>query len=368
MARVLFVEPFYGGSHKAFADGLKEHSHHAVELLTLPPGEWRRRMRRGAQELAAKARELPGEFALLIATDMLDLPVFLALTRPFFDRVPVLYYLHENQFTYPRLRGTKLNSWFGQINYLSALAADRVVFNSHYHRGDFLGALRVLAQQPNNWLVAEAIAGIEAKSGALPVGVELEWLDAHRVRRDPSLPPLVLWNHRWEFDKAPEVFARAVTNLAEEGVDFRLALAGEPGDNPSPAIRALREALGERVEHFGFIDSRAEYARLLWESDIVVSTARHEFFGVGIVEALYCGCLPVTPARYNYPALVPTRLHGRCLYETEAELVERLRVALADPPDAGEALRASAARFGWTEVGPIWDAEIERLAAARPGR
>ncbi|MCC7088998.1 MAG: DUF3524 domain-containing protein, partial [Dehalococcoidia bacterium] len=142
MARGLFVEPFYGGSHRAFLDGLVAHGGHELELLTLPEGEWRRRMRRGAQELAARADEVHESFDFLVVSDMLDLPVFLALTRPRFERVPVLAYFHENQFTYPRLRGTKFNSWFGQVNYLTALAADVVAFNSEFHREDFLGALR----------------------------------------------------------------------------------------------------------------------------------------------------------------------------------------------------------------------------------
>jgi hypothetical protein len=106
VARGLFVEPFYGGSHKAFLDGLVRNSTHELELLTLPEGEWRRRMRRGAQELARAAHDVAGPFDFLVASDMLDLPAFLALTRPRFDRVPVLAYFHENQMTYPRLRGT----------------------------------------------------------------------------------------------------------------------------------------------------------------------------------------------------------------------------------------------------------------------
>src|SRR6185295_10633693 len=195
--------------------------------------------RRGAQELAAAASSVTGDFDFLVATDMLDLPSFLALTRPRFSSLPVLLYMHENQFTYPRLRGTKLNSWFGQINYLSACAADAVAFNSEYHRQYFLGALRTLATQPNNWLLPEAIDALERKSFALPVGVELAWLDEHRLGRDPGEPPLILWNHRWEFDKAPDMFARVVLHLAADGVPFRLALAGDPGPNPHPALARL---------------------------------------------------------------------------------------------------------------------------------
>ena len=369
MARGLFVEPFFGGSHRAFAEGLVGHGGHELELLTLPGREWRRRMRLGAQALAERAAALDGEFDFLLVSDMLDLAAFLALTRPRFARTPVLLFMHENQLTYPRLRGTKLNSWFGQINYLSALAADRVAFNSAYHRDDFLGALEQLERQTNNWLAREGIAAIRARSAVLPVGVDLASLGeeppAPRSGGGAGGSPLVLWNHRWEFDKAPEAFARTVTALAEEGLDFRVAVAGERGDNPSAAMLELPERLGGRLVQFGPVAGREAYARLLREADVTVSSARHEFFGISTVEAMWCGCLPVAPRRYNYPALVPEALHGRCLYGTEAELLALTREAiLTGAGDADRAaLRASAGRFAWERAGPLWEAALDALSA-----
>ena len=365
MARGLFIEPFYGGSHRAFADGLVRHSRHSIDLLTLPEGEWRRRMRSGAQELAPQAMAAPGEVDFLIATDMLDLGTFLALTRRRFGSTPVLLYMHENQFTYPRIAGTKLNSWFGAMNYLSALAANRVAFNSPYHREDFLGALRTLSGMPNNWLDASRIDEIEAKSVVLPVGVELDWLDELRPENLSAGVPLILWNHRWEFDKAPDVFARALLALAGEGVAFRVAIAGDPGLNPHPALAELRESLGERIVQFGKVERREAYGRLLWASDVTVSTTRHEFFGVGMVEAMYCGCLPVAPAQFTYPWLIPAELHATCLWETEPELLWRLRHAIRSvpPPAATAALRTSAERFAWPRITTLFDAEIDALLA-----
>jgi glycosyltransferase involved in cell wall biosynthesis len=365
--RVLFIEPFYGGSHRAFADGLRDHSRHEIVLLMLPEAEWRRRMRRGAQELAPAALALDGHFDAIVATDMLDLTTFLALTRRRFAHTPVLFYLHENQFTYPRIRGTKLNSWFGAMNYLSAAAADRVAFNSDYHRTDFLTALRTLDAGPNNWLLPSQVDLIEAQSSVLPIGVELGWLDElHPERSEPKheeRDPLVVWNARWEFDKAPDVFARALIRLHAEGVAFDVAIAGDPGPNPHPAMHELRVALGERVLQYGLLPTRSDYGRLLWRSDVVVSTARHEFFGVGMVEALYAGCFPVAPAAHNYPALVPSGLHTSCLWRDEDELAELLRAALRGNRPGGEELRASAARFAWDVVAPRWDRALEALAA-----
>jgi glycosyltransferase involved in cell wall biosynthesis len=371
--RVLFVDPFFDGSHRAFGEGMARHSRHEVVLLTLPGGEWRRRMRLGAQELARAVAAVPGSFDALVATDMLDVPLFLALTRPRFENTPALAYFHENQLTYPRIRGTKLNSWFGAINYNSALAADMVAFNSAFHRDDFLDALRTLASGPNNWLDTAGIDAMEAKANVLPVGVELQAILEAAVTPKPGEgPPLILWNHRWEFDKAPDVFARALLSLAESGADFRVAIAGEEGLNPHPAMFEIREALGERIVHFGHAATRAQYLTLLAASDIVVSTTRHEFFGVGMVEAMAAGCLPVVPARYNYPALVPRELHPASLWDTEDDLRERLATMLRftrEQPTEGaharKALRESALRFAWPRVAAQWDAAIEDLALSR---
>lgn len=357
--RVLFVEPFYGGSHRDFADGLVNYSQHEIALLTLPAADWRKRMRRGAIELARDVSQLRERFDAVVVTDMLDLPTFLALTRPRFEHTPVLAYFHENQFTYPRIRGTKLNSWFGQVNYATALAADGVAFNSAYHRQDFLGALRKLAKQPNNWLVAETLDVIEARSDVLPVGLELGWMDA--FERSDVGPATVLWNHRWEFDKSPEMFVRTLESLAEEGLPFHVIVAGDPGSNPHPVLMDAPVRLPGRVLHHGFAAGKDEYARLLHRADIVVSTTRHEFFGISMLEAIYAGAFPLLPKAFTYPEMLPDSLHDSCLYEGEDQFRSMLRAHIMERPRSTAELRQSAARFAWDRVAPQWDDAIERL-------
>ena len=210
--RVLFAEPFYGGSHRDLLDGLRRHSTHEILPLVMEGERWRARMRRGAQYLARDVASIEGTPDLIVATDMLDLPAFLALTRRTLGSTPSMLYMHENQLTYPRIRGTKLNSWFGQINYLSATVADCVAFNSEYHRRDFLAALSTLRSEPNNWLVPDTVEAIEAKSFVLPLGLELSPLDGSRVK-DPNGSARVVWNQRWEFDRAPDMFVRVLEKV-----------------------------------------------------------------------------------------------------------------------------------------------------------
>ncbi len=40
------------------------------------------------------------------------------------------------------------------------------------------------------------------------------------------------------------------------------------------------------------------------ESDVIVSTAEHEFFGISVVEAIAAGAYPLLPRRLSYPEIL----------------------------------------------------------------
>jgi glycosyltransferase involved in cell wall biosynthesis len=174
----------------------------------------------------------------------------------------------------------------------------------------------------------------------------------------------VLWNQRWEYDKDPETMLQALYALADEGLQFRVALAGENFRVTPDEFNQARSRLGDRLEHYGYAESEAEYAELLHRADIVLSTAIHEFFGVSVVEAIYRGCLPVLPRRLSYPELLPPELHERCLYDDFAGLLARLRSAIAEPA-APSTLREAMARFDWSLQAPAYDALMEEGANSR---
>jgi glycosyltransferase involved in cell wall biosynthesis len=363
--KILLVEPYYGGSHRAWAEGYAAHSRHEVTLVTHAARFWKWRMQGAAATLAEQVRVLPVRPDLILASDMLNLPAFLGLAGDLLAGVPTALYCHENQLTYPLPPGEKRDLTYGIINWLSMLVADCVFFNSRYHLEDwFEEVVRLLKHFPD-YTHVHHIAEVRAKSEVLPVGCDLRRFNVISNNRS-SRAPLILWNQRWEYDKDPETFFRALYALADEGAVFNVALAGKSHRQSASEFEAARERLGSRVVHWGYADE-AQYGILLRQADIVVSTAWHEFFGVAIVEAVYCGCFPVLPRRLTYPELVPPSHHEACLYEGFEGLLARLGWALAHP-DRARALAAelcpAVARFDWAEMAPHYDDALATLVAA----
>ncbi|RMG56394.1 MAG: DUF3524 domain-containing protein, partial [Gammaproteobacteria bacterium] len=278
--RIHLLEPFFGGSHREWALGYQRHSRHEVELHTLPGSYWKWRMWGGAVALARKYREVLALPDLWLATDMLDLATFLGLLHdvPGAAAVPVVAWFHENQLTYPWSPtdadvGAGRDMQYAFINFTTALAAGRIVFNSAFHRDSFLHALpRMLRRFPDR-RQRDLVPALWDKAHVLPVGLELKALDAWSDTPRSEGPPIVLWNHRWEFDKGPEPFFRALMVLAGEGVPFRLVVLGESFAR-SPAIFAeAGERLADRILHWGFVPDKAEYYRWLWRADILPVTS-----------------------------------------------------------------------------------------------
>jgi glycosyltransferase involved in cell wall biosynthesis len=366
--RILLVEPYYGGSHRAWADGYFQHSAHDVELLTLPPRFWKWRMHGAAATLAQATRSFVASPDVILASEMLNLPAYLGLTRDTLADVPVLLYCHENQLTYPLQPGDKRDLTYGMINWNSMLAADRVAFNSAYHMGAWFGELPRLLKHFPDCSHMPMVPAVEAKSMVLPVGCDLARLDAARSRAaDAEDAPVLLWNQRWEYDKAPEVFLQALDVLMEEGLPFRVILAGGNVRQRAEEFEAARARLGDRVVHYGFADAET-YARLLVKADLVVSTALHEFFGISVVEATYCGCLPILPRRLAYPEVIPNSHHAICLYDGFEDLIGRLRWALTSPDQARQAalgLSEHMSDYDWASMAPRYDALLSELARTR---
>ncbi|HEU5099649.1 MAG TPA: DUF3524 domain-containing protein [Roseiflexaceae bacterium] len=383
---ILYLDPFHGGSHAAVASGYARHSRHDITLLKLSiAGGWRWRMRGAAVTLARRLREHrrehKGKFDLIVATDMLDLATFLGLARDLTAGVAVVLYFHENQLTYPLPPGRTRDLAFPWINYTSALAADALCFNSDFHRRAFLSALPGLSGRFHDHQELDLIEALAAKARVLPPGIELARLDRQGDRNwelgvggesffqlPTPKPPTILWNSRWEYDKGPQAFFAALRELESRGVDFRVAIAGEHVDPKEPHFLAAREWLGPRALAWGYAPDLASYRAMLWQSDIVVSTAIQEFFGISVIEALYCGCVPVLPKRLSYPELLPQGYHDAALYADDSALADHLEATIRDLPSLQRHdYRQLAAAYDWSQMAPRWDVAMEQIGGREAG-
>lgn len=361
---IWWLDPFHGGSHAAVAAGYAAYSAHHVTLITLSQaGGWRWRMRGGAVTLArqvAERRDLPD---LIVTTDMLDVATFRALTLRQLGNVPIAVYFHENQLTYPLPPKRKRDYTFAWINFTSALAAEAVIFNSAFHQRDFLAALPAMLRRYHDYHELQTIEQIAAKAQVLPPGLDLPSL-AQRPPRDCAAPPVILWNARWEYDKQPQVVMAALEYLATRGIDFRLIVTGEHIDPTAPDLVAARERWEKQTIHWGYAASRAAYLSLLQQADIVVSAAIQEYFGVAIVEAMAYGCIPLLPARLNYPDLIPPAWHNDCLYARDEDLPAALERLIARWPElARRDWPSLAAPYRWETLAPRYDTVLAAIPA-----
>ncbi|MEM6805070.1 MAG: DUF3524 domain-containing protein, partial [Bacteroidota bacterium] len=305
--KILLLEPFHTGSHADWAKGVVEHSGHEIKLLKLSGKYWKWRMHGGAHQLAREFLNLDFLPDLILASDMLDLGLFLSLTRKKSAAIPTALYFHENQLVYPWSptdpdKALKRDRHYAFINFSSACVADHIFFNSHYHKEAFFEALPTFLKVFPDYRQLESIEELRAKSEVLALGLNLKTLDVIKgEENEANTIPHIVWNHRWEYDKNPEDFFEVLFRLKSEGVDFRLILLGEQYKRELKIFKLAKEKLSEEIVHEGFAESREAYASLLRKADILPVCSKHDFFGVSVVEAIYAGAYPLLPRRLAYP-------------------------------------------------------------------
>ncbi len=358
--KILFFEPFFGGSHKDFATGFAKASGHEVNLVTLPARFWKWRMRGAALYLLNQVKDL-ADYDLIFTTDMVDVTDLKGLAGP--RMPPVALYFHENQLSYPLGPGEKRDYHLGFTNIVSAHAADAVFFNSWFHLNDFLEAARDLIGQMPDFRPGWILDGIEEKARVLYPGCRFSGKDQVPDLRPPG-PPIIVWNHRWEYDKNPEGFFSVMRQLKGAGVCFSLAVLGERFRAVPPVFDQAKEEFRDEICAWGYVRSRKAYEAWLKKGQVVVSTAIQENFGISVIEAVRHGCFPLLPRRLSYPEIVPEHSHGTVLYESPKDLFTKLKALLADVPgdrDAQAKLCVHAGQYAWETIVKQYDKALNNL-------
>ncbi|XP_061580068.1 glycosyltransferase-like domain-containing protein 1 isoform X1 [Cololabis saira] len=363
---VLLVEAFYGGSHKQLIDLLKENVRDC-SVFTLPAKKWHWRARTAALYFSQTIPTCPS-YRVLFSSSVLNLCELVAL-RPDLGRLKKVLYFHENQLVYPVRKDQERDFQYGYNQVLSCLVSDVVAFNSRFNMDSFLSSISSFMKKIPDHRPRDLEQLIRPKCVVLNYPVQFpdvsRLLPEHKLARrlaeashpdgdaikpqderseeepgesrhqpgtvegpvheedsaEPVKPLHLVWPHRWEHDKNPQLFFNTLLKLKERQLDFRVSVLGETFTDVPEIFSSARRLLDSHILNWGFLSSKDQYLQVLCDADVVVSTADHEFFGVAMLEAVHCGCFPLCPKSLVYPEIFPARY----LYATPEQLCKRLQ-------------------------------------------
>ncbi len=369
--RVLLLSAYDAVSHASWRSGLvAQLTEFDWTVLSLPPRHfsWRARGNALSWAMGEEALQHPGAFDLVVATGMTDFSALRGMA-PAVAGVPSLLYMHENQFAYPLSEHNKTSQVFIQsIGLYAACAAEHIAFNSAYNRDSFFsGAATFLKAMPDA-VPVNILATLRNRSSVLPVPLPADCLSRDGLADPPPRrrkPPHIIWNHRWEYDKAPERFFAALQILKQRNTDFRLSVLGQQFANAPACFALARKQFAAELVHMGYLP-RNEYLRALDTGDVVVSTALHDFQGLAMLEAMARGCVPVAPARVAYAEYIPEM----CLYPstpTDAAVEAQACAGLLDRAikriEDYRSLIPDMRSLGWGALGAAYRERLQALLA-----
>jgi len=320
----------------------------------------------GAVELVEQYKALDYNVDLILATDMLDLSAFLAMAKIDKQKIKTALYFHENQITYPW--NTKddeaqkeKNHHYGFINFTSCLSADKIYFNSNFHKNSFIHTLPAFLKIFPSFGHQKYIDEISSKSQVLSIGLNLQSTNAQEKNSTSTLP-CFLWNHRWEHDKNPEVFFNTLYQLKENQIAFELIVLGKSYARQPPIFAEAKEHLKDEIIHFGYVESAETYQQLLDRANILLVTSNQDFFGISIVEAISSGLYPILPYRLAYPEHIAKEKVDDVFYLNDDQLLPLVKRIIENGKyqfDSGCAYFVQ--KYDWTNLIEHYDYEFSKL-------
>ena len=327
MMKIALVDSFFSGSHKKWGLDLQKFCKYPIHIFSMYGIHWKWRMHGGAITLAKQINDTKIKFDIFLVTDMVDIYVFKALISKKNKSTPIIMYFHENQIMYPKSKldtdiKDKRDNHYGFINFTSALAADKVIFNSKFHFVEFLNNLKTFLNQFPDYSIQNEAKKIKDKSMVIPLGVDFTNI---KYQNKSNKIKNLLWNHRWEYDKNPNQFFKILFKLDNEGINFKINIIGQKYRGYPKIFDEAKNRLKNKINKWGFANSLYEYNRILSLSDILPVTSYHDFFGLSTVEAISNGVIPLLPNRLAYPEHVPKSVQNKFLYNSNDDFYTKLK-------------------------------------------
>ncbi|RXM98649.1 Glycosyltransferase-like domain-containing protein 1 [Acipenser ruthenus] len=302
---------------------------------------------------------------VLFTSSVLNLAELAAL-RPDLATLKKILYFHENQLVYPVRKNQERDFQYGYNQVLSCLVADVVVFNSAFNMESFLTTIGTFMKLIPDYRPKDLEKIIRPKCQVLYFPINFPDVkrfftdDKHSYFSEKTVVEEARNPERCLSENENSTLVKRLTknsdsdqepgsckkisatcqevplnppgtpqelNRKEESestVPYHEEDKEQPTFDPCGKTDIFTEArkdLDACVSHWGYISSKEEYFKALCEADVVVSTAKHEFFGVAMLEAVHCGCYPLCPNALVYPEIFAAEY----LYSTPEQLFKRLQ-------------------------------------------
>ena len=370
--RILLLSAYDADSHRYWRQQIvSQFCGYDWTQLVLPGRYFNWRIRGNSLQWAlTKRHKLEQDYDLIIATSMVDLSALKGMV-PNLASIPSLVYFHENQFAYPVSQqqtntAKQANIEPMMVNLYTAVCATQLAFNSAYNRDSFIAGVADLMKRLPEKLPASLLDDLRNKSQVLPIPIALQSGASDAANHAQQTINLV-WNHRWEYDKGPDLLLACLRELGEQNIDFKLHLLGQQFRKQPEALQSIQAEFSEQLGQVGFVESRQAYEVLLQDSNFAISTAYHEFQGLSVGEAVQSGCLPLLPNRLSYPGLIGAE---HC-FDESGDLAQQAKAFVAQIK-AWQALSIEQRQtiwqtlpvqsYNWQSLGPAYQACIEATA------
>ena len=127
---------------------------------------------------------------------------------------------------------------------------------------------------------------LRSKASILPVGIDRPDRTVEGGANLGRVKPLqLIWNHRWEYDKAPERLFNAIEELDKRDVPFTIDVVGQSFRQVPACFDSGKSRWKKYIRRWGYLDTQ-EYRQALADADIVLSTAIHEFQGLSVLNGM----------------------------------------------------------------------------------
>jgi glycosyltransferase involved in cell wall biosynthesis len=234
------------------------------------------------------------------------------------------------------------------------------MYNSKFHKDSFIDALRTFLKQFPDHNEFSNIDAIQEKSEVSHLGLSLQKFDDYKTKSKNEVP-IILWNHRWEYDKNPASFFQTLWQLKDNGIQFKLVVLGEEFETEMDVFTQARNHFSNEILHMGYCDSFQDYAKWLWKSNYLPVTSNQEFFGASVMEAVYCNTIPILPNRLAYPELFHIQSNPNSFYKTDEDLTSRLMELIRSNKSINtNKLSGLASQFDWEIIASRYDSLLLR--------